>query len=151
MKIISLTNPSLINLQIEVSSREEVINLLADQLYAAGKLVNKVDYLKSVEEREKESPTALGESLAVPHGKTNAVKEASFAMATLKHKIKWKGLEGDEDVSIVFLLAIPDFEAGTTHIKLLTDLTCLLVDDDLREAMIDATDKQQVLDLLEEV
>lgn len=148
MDLTTLTTAELINLQVEVSSREEVINLLADQLDAAGKLADKAGYLKAVEEREEEGPTALGENLAVPHGKTNAVKEASFAMATLKNDIKWKGIEGDEDVSIVFLLAIPDAEAGSTHIKLLTDLTCLLVDDDVREAMIAATDKQVVLDLL---
>lgn len=150
MELIELAKPELINLKVEVSSREEIINLLADQLDAAGKIADKAGYLKAVEEREEEGPTALGENLAVPHGKTDAVKEAGFAMATLKNDIKWKGLEGDEDVSIVFLLAIPDSEAGTTHIKLLTDLTCLLVDDDVREAMIAATDKQQVLDLLAE-
>lgn len=149
MKLTSLTNPSLINLQATFESRDAAIKALADQLEKQGKLHDKDAYLSAVFERESQGPTAMGEGLAVPHGKTDAVREAAFAVATLKQDVKWQGLDGDEDVNLIFLIAIPMAEAGSTHMQLLTELTTTLVDDDVREAVLKATSTEQLLALLD--
>ncbi|WP_117234173.1 PTS 2-O-a-mannosyl-D-glycerate transporter subunit IIABC [Vibrio maerlii] len=148
MKLTQLTNASLINLQTTFASRDEAIRALAEQLDQQGKLHNKDEYLQAVFAREEQGPTALGEGLAVPHGKTDAVKEAAFAVATLKQDLKWKGLDEDEDVNLIFLIAIPNAEAGSTHMHLLTELTTTLVDDDVREAVLNATNVEQIMQLL---
>ncbi|MFH0263441.1 PTS 2-O-a-mannosyl-D-glycerate transporter subunit IIABC [Vibrio barjaei] len=148
MNLTSLTNPSLINLQTTFESRDAAIEALAEQLHQQGKLYNKEEYLKAVFEREAQGPTALGEGLAVPHGKTDAVKEAAFAVATLSKDLKWQGLDEDEDVNLIFLIAIPNAEAGSTHMHLLTELTTTLVDDDVRQAVLNATTSEQILGLL---
>ncbi|MCG9630015.1 PTS 2-O-a-mannosyl-D-glycerate transporter subunit IIABC [Vibrio sp. Isolate30] len=149
MKLTTLTNKSLVNLQTTFSSREEAINALAEQLDQQGKLHDKQQYLDAVFAREAQGPTALGEGLAVPHGKTDAVKEAGFAVATLKQDMKWKGLDEDEDVNLIFLIAIPNAEAGSTHMHLLTELTTTLVDDDVREAVLKATTAEEIFTLLD--
>ncbi|MCL4116439.1 UNVERIFIED_CONTAM: hypothetical protein GTU68_064576 [Idotea baltica] len=151
MKLTTLTNKSLINLQTTFNSREEAIYALADQLEQQGKLHNKDEYLEAVFAREAEGPTALGEGLAVPHGKTDAVKEAAFAVATLTRDLKWKGVDEDEDedVNLIFLIAIPNAEAGSTHMHLLTELTTTLVDDDVREAVLNATTAEEILALFD--
>ncbi|MFW1291222.1 PTS 2-O-a-mannosyl-D-glycerate transporter subunit IIABC [Vibrio parahaemolyticus] len=149
MKLTSLTNPSLINLQTTFESRDAAIRALAEQLNQQGKLHNKEEYLQAVFAREEQGPTALGEGLAVPHGKTDAVKEAAFAVATLKEDLKWQGLDEDEDVNLIFLIAIPNAEAGSTHMHLLTELTTTLVDDDVREAVLNATNVEQIISLLD--
>jgi fructose-specific phosphotransferase system IIA component len=150
MNITTLTNSSLINLQTTYADRDTAIKALAEQLDQQGKLHNKEEYLAAVFEREEHGATALGEGLAVPHGKSDAVKEASFAMATLKNTLQWQGMDEDEmeEVNLIFLLAIPNAEAGTTHMKILTDLTSALVDDDTREAMLKATSAEEVIALL---
>ena len=94
-------------------------------------------------------PTALGEGLAVPHGKTDAVKEAAFAIATLNEDLKWQGIDDEEDVNLIFLIAIPNAEAGSTHMHLLTELTTTLVDDEVREAALNATNVEQIFELLD--
>ncbi|OCH16698.1 PTS 2-O-a-mannosyl-D-glycerate transporter subunit IIABC [Aliivibrio sp. 1S165] len=151
MKLTTLTNKSLINLQTTFNSREEAIYALADQLEQQGKLHNKDEYLEAVFAREAEGPTALGEGLAVPHGKTDAVKEAAFAVATLTRDLKWKGVDEDEDedVNLIFLIAIPNAEAGSTHMHLLTELTTTLVDDDVREAVLNATTAEEIFSLFD--
>ncbi|KAB0289383.1 PTS 2-O-a-mannosyl-D-glycerate transporter subunit IIABC [Vibrio fortis] len=149
MKLTTLTNKSLVNLQTTFSSREEAINALAEQLDQQGKLHDKQQYLDAVFAREAQGPTALGEGLAVPHGKTDAVKEAGFAVATLKQDMKWKGLDEDEDVNLIFLIAIPNAEAGSTHMHLLTELTTTLVDDEVREAVLKATTAEEIFALLD--
>ena len=151
MKLTTLTNKSLINLQTTYATSEEAIYALADQLEQQGKLHNKDEYLASVFAREAEGPTALGEGLAVPHGKSDAVKEAAFAVATLTQDLKWKGIDEDEDedVNLIFLIAIPNAEAGSTHMQLLTELTTTLVDDDVREAVLNATTADEIFALLD--
>lgn len=149
MKLTALTNPSLIALQESFESRDEAIVALASRLDEQGKLHDKNAFLKAVFDRETQGPTALGEGLAVPHGKTNAVKEAAFAVATLKQTLKWQGIDEDEDVNLIFLLAIPEAEAGSTHMELLTMLTTRLVDDDVREAVLQATSASDVMALLD--
>ena len=150
-KITALTSSALINLQTTFADRDSAIKALAEQLYQEGKLHNKEEYLESVFEREVHGATALGEGLAVPHGKSDAVKEASFAVATLKNTLQWPGMDEDEmeDVNLIFLLAIPNAEAGSTHMKILTDLTSALVDDDTREGILKATTAKGLIDLLD--
>jgi fructose-specific phosphotransferase system IIA component len=150
-KITALTNSALINLQTTFTDRDTAIKALAEQLYQQGKLHNKEEYLVSVFEREEHGATALGEGLAVPHGKSDAVKEASFAVATLKNTLPWPGMDEDEieDVNLIFLLAIPNAQAGSTHMKILTDLTSALIDDDTREAILKATSAQDLIALLD--
>ncbi len=148
MNLTTLTNPSLVNLQTSFESRDQAIHMLAEQLHAQGKLHDKEEYLKAVFEREEHGATALGEGLAVPHGKTDAVKEAAFAVATLKQDLKWQGIDEEEDVNLIFLIAIPNAEAGSTHMQLLTELTSTLVDDNVRNAVLNATSVEQVMSLL---
>ena len=111
----------------------------------------KDEYLKAVYAREEHGATALGEGLAVPHGKTDAVKDAAFAVATLKEDVQWPGIDEDEmeDVNLVFLIAIPNAEAGSTHMHLLTALTSTLVDDDVREAVLKATTSDEILGIFD--
>ena len=151
MKLTTLTNKSLISLQTTFESREAAIYALAEKLDQQGKLHDKQAYLDAVFAREEQGPTALGEGLAVPHGKTDAVKEAGFAVATLKQDLKWKGIDEDEDedVNLVFLIAIPNAEAGSTHMHLLTELTTTLVDDNIREAVLKASTTEEVMALLD--
>jgi 2-O-A-mannosyl-D-glycerate-specific PTS system IIC component len=151
MRITTLTNSALINLQTTYADRDAAIIALANQLDEQGKLHNKQQYLDAVFEREAHGATALGEGLAVPHGKSDAVKEASFAVATLKETVQWQGVDDDEmeEVNLIFLLAIPNAEAGSTHMKILTDLTSALIDDDTREAVLKATSAAEIITLLD--
>lgn len=147
MQLSALTSEQLIVLDETFENPMAAINQLADRLDAAGKLADKKAFLDAVMKREKEGPTALGEGLAVPHGKSDGVKEAAFACARVKGDLLWEGLDGDEEIELVFLLAIPTAEAGTTHMGILTELTSSLVDDDFREALLEAKDTATVMKL----
>jgi 2-O-A-mannosyl-D-glycerate-specific PTS system IIC component len=149
MKLTALTSPALITLQTSFVSRDAAIRELAEQLDQQGKLHNKEQFLDAVFAREAEGPTALGEGLAVPHGKSDAVKEAAFAVATLREDLMWQGLEEEEAVNLIFLLAIPNAEAGSTHMQLLTKLTTTLVDDEIRHAVLKATEVEELMALLD--
>ncbi len=149
MNLRALTDPALIQILAPFTTRDEAIAALAGLLAAHGKLHDRTAFVNEVMQREALGPTALGEGLAVPHGKCAAVREAAFAVATLREPVVWQGVEGDEPVRLIFLLAIPVAQAGTTHIQLLTELTTLLVDDAVREAAINAPCAEALLAILE--
>ncbi|ANS87045.1 Protein-N(pi)-phosphohistidine--sugar phosphotransferase [Vibrio scophthalmi] len=150
MKLAQLTSPDLIMLDAVFTDRFAAINALTDRIDQAGKLTNRQQFLDAVLLREEEGPTALGEYLAVPHGKSIAVKEPVFACALVKEELQWQGLDGDEPVNMIFLLAIPPAEAGSTHMAVLTTLTSSLVEDDFREALLKANTADEVMALFGE-
>lgn len=78
MNLTTLTQRDALCLNARFTSREEAIRTLAQRLTALGKIADSDAFLEAVFARETLGPTALGEGLAVPHGKTSAVKEAAF-------------------------------------------------------------------------
>lgn len=145
MNLMALTHSDAVCLNARFNSRDEAIRELAQRLVALGKISDAEVYLQEVFHRELLGPTSLGEGLAVPHGKSSAVKEAGFAVATLAEPLQWEGIDGPESVSLIFLLAIPQAEAGSTHIHILTQLTTRLADDDVRAAVMAATTPEALL------
>ena len=149
MNLTSLTDPRAVCVQAQFTRRDEAIRQLAMRLEALGKITDAEAFLVDVFQRESLGPTALGEGLAVPHGKSATVKEAAFAVATLCEPLEWEGVDGPEEVTLIFLLAIPPAEAGSTHIEVLTALTSRLADDDLRARVMAATTAEGVLTALD--
>lgn len=145
MNLSNLTSKDLILLDVTFEDRMAAIYALSKKLATAGKLTDTNEFIAAVMKREEEGPTALGEYLAVPHGKSDTVKEPVFACARVKGEMPWKGIDGDEPVSLIFLLAIPLAHAGSTHMEILTQLTCSLVEDEFREQLMKAQTPDQVL------
>ncbi|EEY6587802.1 PTS 2-O-a-mannosyl-D-glycerate transporter subunit IIABC [Escherichia coli] len=150
MNLTTLTHRDALCLNARFTSREEAIHALTQRLAALGKISSTEQFLEEVYRRESLGPTALGEGLAVPHGKTAAVKEAAFAVATLSEPLQWEGVDGLEAVDLVVLLAIPPNEAGTTHMQLLTALTTRLADDEIRARIQSATTPDELLSALDD-
>ncbi|EEY9726736.1 PTS 2-O-a-mannosyl-D-glycerate transporter subunit IIABC [Escherichia coli] len=150
MNLTTLTHRDALCLNTRFTSREEAIHALTQRLAALGKISSTEQFLEEVYRRESLGPTALGEGLAVPHGKTAAVKEAAFAVATLSEPLQWEGVDGPEAVDLVVLLAIPPNEAGTTHMQLLTALTTRLADDEIRARIQSATTPDELLSALDD-
>ncbi|HAW1946383.1 TPA: PTS 2-O-a-mannosyl-D-glycerate transporter subunit IIABC [Escherichia coli] len=150
MNLTTLTHRDALCLNARFTSREEAIHALTQRLAALGKISSTEQFLEEVYRRESLGPTALGEGLAVPHGKTAAVKEAAFAVATLSEPFQWEGVDGPEAVDLVVLLAIPPNEAGTTHMQLLTALTTRLADDEIRARIQSATTPDELLSALDD-
>ncbi|MUM86171.1 PTS 2-O-a-mannosyl-D-glycerate transporter subunit IIABC [Escherichia coli] len=150
INLTTLTHRDALCLNARFTSREEAIHALTQRLAALGKISSTEQFLEEVYRRESLGPTALGEGLAVPHGKTAAVKEAAFAVATLSEPLQWEGVDGPEAVDLVVLLAIPPNEAGTTHMQLLTALTTRLADDEIRARIQSATTPDELLSALDD-
>lgn len=148
MNLLALTHPDLVFINPPHRAPEALIRWLAEPLVRRNVIGDQETFIQSVLQRESEGPTALGEALAVPHGKTETVHQAAFCLALFDDPIRWPGLEGDEEVRMVFLLAIPPAEAGSTLMQLLTTLTSLLTEDRVREQLLAARTREEALSAL---
>lgn len=148
MNLLALTHPDLVFINPQYRTPEALIRWLTEPLAKRKIISDRETFIQSVLQRESEGPTALGEALAVPHGKAQTVQQAAFCLALFDEPIRWPGLEGDEEVRMVFLLAIPPAEAGSTHMQLLTTLTCLLTEDRVREQLLAARTRGEVMSAL---
>ena len=164
----TLINERLIELDLEVKTKEEAIESLARLIHEEKKLncvwkkddlddcqncdfCSKTGFLDALNEREKSFPTAVGFSFAIPHGKCGSVKDAAIAFARLKSEIKW-GEDGDEDefVKYVFMIGVSDEAAGDEHMRILIKLSTSILDDDFRDKISAINTKKEALEIISE-
>ncbi len=123
MKLTKLTNPELITLNASLDNKDAIIRHLIKQLFDAGKITSEQEFYNAVIDREGVSATGIDAGLAIPHGKSDVVKEASFAVMTLNNPVKdWESVVETNEVKYVFLLAIPKVDEAGEQMKLLSTL-----------------------------
>lgn len=145
----SLTVENLVMLDVECTTKEEVIKMMAKKVADEGIAESYEEYLDSLMKREEIAATAVGYDVGLPHGKSTTVKRAAVAFARLKNPVLWSADE-DEYAKMVFMLAIPDGEKGTTHINILVDLSKKILDDDFRAGLEKATTAEEAVKLINE-
>lgn len=132
----------LITYNLDASDRKDAVSQLADKFIKRGIVTDKQAYLDSVEVREAESTTGIGDGIAIPHGQSTAVTDSAVAIAKLAKPLEWKALD-DKPVTYVFLLAIPE-DGNVEHLQILSELASRLMDDDVRDNLAAA---KSVIDL----
>ncbi|MEN2259119.1 fructose-specific PTS transporter subunit EIIC [Paraclostridium benzoelyticum] len=146
MNLANMTNKNLIMLDLNVCTKEEAIKLLIDKLYSEGVVSSQKEFFNTVMEREAHSPTGLEKGLAIPHGKCESVNKAAFAVARLNNKISdWGSIDENNEVDLIFLLAIPKAEEGSTHLKLLSELSVSLMNEEFYNSLRTAKDSKEFL------
>ena len=144
--ITNLLTLECINLNLKGQTKQEIIDEMVEILYQGGKLNDKEEYKKAILAREAQSSTGLEEGIAIPHAKTSAVKIPSIAFGLSKNGVDYKSLDG-EPSKLFFMIAAPA-NASNTHIEILSKLTTMLLDDEIREKLLEVKTEQEVIDIL---
>ncbi|MGL6063808.1 MAG: PTS fructose transporter subunit IIABC [Fusobacteriaceae bacterium] len=149
MSLKKLISEDSIILDCDYKTKEEVIRGLVNKLYEERAVTSKEEFYKVVMEREKLSPTGLEEGLAIPHGKSEYVKTARIAVARLKTSLEdWESIDEANKVKLVFLIAIPKKEEGTTHIDILTRLSTSFMEEGFIEKLQNSKTKEEFLEVI---
>jgi fructose-specific phosphotransferase system IIA component len=147
MKVIDLLHPELIKIPVTASMKTEAIRELADLMAANGYLNNLEEYLTEVYKREALGSTGVGMSIAIPHGKSKAVKEACVAYGYSEQGIDFQASDGP--AHLIFLIAVPE-NADNQHLQILAQLSRRLMHQEVREELGQAATAQEVLQALRE-
>ena len=147
MRITELLDINSIDLNPQVSNKEEAINHLVDLLDQSGKLNDKEIYKESVLNREAQSTTGIGDGVAIPHGQSEGVKTAGLSAMVVKEGLDFKSLDG-QPTYLFFMIGAPK-DSGGAHLQALAQLSTLLMEEDFRNALINASSKEEFLQLID--
>lgn len=145
MRISDLLKPEAINLGMDIKKREDAIGILIDLHDKAGNLEDREQYKKGILEREAVGTTAIGDGIAIPHAKSDAVKTAGLAAITIPAGVDYGAPDGKPS-NLIFMIAAP--VDGDLHLEVLSRLMTLLMDLELRKELLDAADAGEFLDAI---
>ncbi|MCB6994582.1 fructose-specific PTS transporter subunit EIIC [bacterium 210820-DFI.6.37] len=135
MRITDLLKKEAIITGGQAASKEEAIDALIALHEKAGNLADKEAYRQGILKREEEGTTAVGEGIAIPHAKSDAVKQAGLAAMTVPEGVDYQAPDGKPS-NILFMIAAPS--DGELHLEVLSRLMTLLMDLELRDQLLEA-------------
>ena len=129
------------------ASREEVLRIISDYSVELGAADDADAVYAGFIAREEIDQTGMMEGFAIPHCKTAAVKKASAVVFKNETPLEWPSLDG-KPVDIAVALLVPDAEAGTTHLHLLSKTAVLLMNDEFKRLVREGDDPKAIADLI---
>ena len=146
MRITDLLSAKSIDLNFKVTSKAEAIDHLVDLMNSTGNISDREAYKSAILAREDLSTTGIGEGIAIPHAKVGAVTKATLVAAVSKEGVDYEALDGAPS-HLFFMIAAPD-GANNTHLDVLSRLSTILMDAKFRESLINATNANEFLRLI---
>ena len=148
MRITDLLDARSISLDGAPKSKSEALDQIVDLMVKSEKINDKEAYRKQVYAREEESTTGIGEGIAIPHGKCDAVTKPGLAAMVVKDGVEFDSLDG-EPVTLMFLIAAPNTE-DNIHLDVLSKLSVLLMNEEFTESLRNATSVEEFMSIINE-
>ncbi|MCX9001102.1 PTS sugar transporter subunit IIA [Citrobacter portucalensis] len=147
MNISDVLNAKNIKLNMMAKTKEEAIEELTDLLVLDGVVISKNDFLKDVWLREEQGSTGFENHIAIPHGKSSGVARTALAIGRAQHQIPWETMDGS-DVRCIILFAVCLVDQNATHIRLLSQVSGSLADEEIIDKLLKENDPQKIIELL---
>ena len=145
MDIKEVLNPNTILTNVNVNSKDDVFQLLTDCFIKEGYINNKDQFIKDVYERESIGVTGIGNYIAIPHGRSEAVEKPGVAIAILENEVEWESLD-ETGAKVVIMFAVgADNEGAMEHLKLLSMFSKRLGDDAVISKLFNSQSVDDVL------
>jgi len=138
MKIEDILAQDLVLSDLTARSKTDVLVELATAVARRHPELDRERLVQALEDRERLNSTALGEGVAIPHGKMSGIKRVFAAFARSRQGVDFHSLDG-EPTHLFFLLVAPEDSAGA-HLKALARISRLLKDESFRTRLLQAPD-----------
>ena len=147
MRITDLLDRRSISLDGAPTGKNEALDQMVELMARSGKISDVESYRRQVYAREEESTTGIGEGIAIPHGKCDAVRQPGLAAMVVKNGVDFDALD-DEPVTLIFLIAAPNTE-DNVHLDVLSKLSVLMMDEDFSNALRNAASVDEFLEIID--
>ena len=147
MRITDLLDKNSISLNAAPADKKETLDLAVELMAKIGKLSDVEKYRAQVYAREEESTTGIGEGIAIPHGKCDAVKAPGLAAMVIKNGVEYESLDG-EPVTLLFLIAAPNTK-DNVHLDVLSKLSVMLMDENFTTSLRNAKSVEEFLQIID--
>ncbi|WP_311080777.1 PTS fructose transporter subunit IIABC [Paenibacillus polymyxa] len=149
-KLTNIVTMDLINLELEGTTRDAVVDEMIEALERTGAVSSASDFKQAILAREEEGSTGIGMNIAIPHGKSEAVLKPSVVFGIKQGGVDWNSADGSE-AKLIFMIAVPRNSKENAHLKVLQMLSRKLMDDHFREALLAVKTKEEAYQLLDQV
>ena len=147
MRITDLLDKRSISLDGAPKSKKEALDQMVELMNKSGK-INDIDaYREQVYAREEESTTGIGEGIAIPHGKCDAVTKPGLAAMVVKEGVDFDSLDGGP-VTLIFLIAAPNTK-DNVHLDVLSKLSVLMMDEEFSNSLRNARTVDEFLEIID--
>jgi PTS system fructose-specific IIC component len=136
--------------RLDAQEKEAAIREMAELLARSGDVADVDELVSTALRREEQGTTGLGEEIAIPHAKTDAVTAPVVGFARSVEGVEWGSMDGTK-ARLVFMIAVPEAAAGDEHLRILALLSRKLMDAGFRERLLAADDERAVLGVLSEI
>lgn len=145
MEIKNIIDTNLVKTNLQGQTKDEVLKELGQLLEKNGNVVNAENFIEDVYKRELEGQTGIGNFVAIPHGKSEAVENIGVAIGIADHEIPWESLD-DKGVKVIILFAVGnDNEAANEHLKLLSLFARKLGNDEVIAQLLESKTTEEVI------
>lgn len=147
MRITDLLDKRSISLDAAPADKKATLDMAVELMAKSGKLSDVEQYRAQVYAREEESTTGIGEGIAIPHGKCDAVKTPGLAAMVIKNGVDYDSLDG-EPVTLLFLIAAPNTK-DNVHLDVLSKLSVMLMDENFTTSLRNAKSVEEFLQIID--
>lgn len=147
MRITDLLDKRSISLDGAPKSKKEALDQIVELMNRSGKINDLDAYREQVYAREEESTTGIGEGIAIPHGKCDAVTKPGLAAMVVKDGVDFDSLDG-EPVTLLFLIAAPNTK-DNVHLDVLSKLSVLMMDEEFSNSLRNARTVDEFLEIID--
>lgn len=147
MRITDLLDKRSISLTGTPKTKSEALDQIIDLMMKSGKISDREAYRAQVYAREEESTTGIGEGIAIPHGKCDAVKEPGLAAMVIKDGVDFDALD-KAPVTLMFLIAAPNTK-DNVHLDVLSKLSVLMMDENFADSLRNASSVEEFLSIID--
>ena len=148
MRITDLLDARSVSLTSSPKTKSEALDQAVALMTKSGKINDEEAYRSQVYAREEESTTGIGEGIAIPHGKCDAVSRPGLAAMVIKNGVDFDSLDG-EPVTLLFLIAAPNTK-DNVHLDVLSKLSVMLMDEEFTENLRNASSVEEFLRIIDQ-
>jgi fructose-specific phosphotransferase system IIA component len=149
MDINKLTNKNLVNLNLKGNTKKEVLKEMIKLFEKENRITSAEEFYQTILAREEEGTTGLGRGIAIPHGKSEAVKELTLAVGRTNQGIDYNSLDA-KPVYLIFMVA--DYKGYSPgYLKMVSKLVSKLRVDEYRESLMNAESKAEVIEIIQQL
>ena len=148
MRITDLLDKRSISLDAVPADKKATLDMAVELMAKSGKLMDVEQYRAQVYAREEESTTGIGEGIAIPHGKCDAVDKPGLAAMVVKNGVDFEALD-DAPVTLLFLIAAPNTE-DNVHLSVLSKLSVMMMDQNFSDSLRNAGSVEEFLEIIDQ-
>ena len=143
--ITSVMRKSCIQLHLKGRTKAEIIEEMTDLFEQSGVLSDREQFIQDVYLREAEGPTGIGDGVAIPHGKSDAVITTAMAVGRAEEDIEWESM--DEKPVRVFVMFAVNSADKSQLVSLLSQVAVALCDEEVIKQLFITKDADEIMDL----